>query len=349
MGFELAPLSFVPSTSTEPARDAESEDPPNDDASSNDFSSEGSSSGEQSSREPPSEEPPSEDASSGSSSWKTTTSEGFETRSPPPSERPNEDSSPVDTAPEAEHPPLDGTANNEDTEAQTPNDQNAANGNTTVDTAPVDTASEPTPHAASPPRAPSISHPIAQLPSPPSHSPSRHPPRTITTLSPTIDPATHPFWFEMQQRLRERLDHAFHDEWPPNEEDDNHSEEDDDDHNPRVTDYNPDHTDIEDETGLGDISRTLRMLPHMTLLAYRQGRAIAGLDTREMDEEIVRRVLWQPQMWPDFFALMEDAGIIDRVRWYRFEELYRLDHEWCSEPENEIAFAWESESQITFV
>lgn len=79
------------------------------------------------------------------------------------------------------------------------------------------------------------------------------------------------------------------------------------------------------------------MLSHMTLLGYRQGRAVAGLETREMDEEIVRRVLWQPQMWPDVFALMEGAGIIDRVRWYREEELERLDNEWCSEPENEIS------------
>lgn len=53
----------------------------------------------------------------------------------------------------------------------------------------------------------------------------------------------------MQRRLRDRLDHAFHEDPLLPDEADNDSE--DDDPNPRATDYNPDHTDIEDEIGLG--------------------------------------------------------------------------------------------------
>lgn len=72
---------------------------------------------------------------------------------------------------------------------------------------------------------------------------------------------------------------------------------------------------------------TLRMLPRAALLGYRQGRAVAGLDTSELDEEIARRVLLQPQMWPDIYGMMESAGVLDRVRLYRAEDIERIEDE----------------------
>lgn len=59
-----------------------------------------------------------------------------------------------------------------------------------------------------------------------------------------------------------------------------------------------------------DTSLTLRMLSHVTPLTYREGRAVAGLDTHEIDEEIARRVLLQPQMWPDVYDLMTKMGVL---------------------------------------
>lgn len=65
----------------------------------------------------------------------------------------------------------------------------------------------------------------------------------------------------------------------------------------------------------------------MALLEYRQARALVGLDTHEIDEEIARRVLLQPQMWPDLYHLMERAGIVDRVRRYREADIERVEDE----------------------
>lgn len=107
-------------------------------------------------------------------------------------------------------------------------------------------------------------------------------------------------------------------------------------------DPNPDYTNVNDETSLAweasryspmlsnlsrGISMTLRMLPHWALVHCRQGRALAGLNTRELDEEFARRVLLQPQVWPDVHNLMEAAGVLDEMRRYREAGFERVEDE----------------------
>jgi hypothetical protein len=51
------------------------------------------------------------------------------------------------------------------------------------------------------------------------------------------------------------------------------------------------------------------------------------LDTTELDEEITRRVLLQPQMWPDFFGMMERAGAVDDARREQQLDIERVEDE----------------------
>jgi hypothetical protein len=53
---------------------------------------------------------------------------------------------------------------------------------------------------------------------------------------------------------------------------------------------------------------------NMQLIEMRQARAIAGLDTSEMDAEITVRVLSNPSAWGLLGALVVDRGWAD----YRF-------------------------------
>lgn len=117
-------------------------------------------------------------------------------------------------------------------------------------------------------------------------------------------------------------------------------------------DYNADYTNVVDTSSFGwCISRdiadrtpfhsgclTLRMLSHAALLSYREGRALAGVDTYEIDEEITRRVLLQPQMWPDFYDQMQTAGVLDQVYMWRQAGAERLEDE-LIEPEARMAYA----------
>ncbi|KAJ4987545.1 hypothetical protein SVAN01_07002 [Stagonosporopsis vannaccii] len=153
----------------------------------------------------------------------------------------------------------------------------------------------------------------------------------LPRLVPEHRPNLSRFWIALQRRRYNRLSHAA------NEENDlarlvSDSE---------GPDYNPDFTNVRDELSFAwetsrysgrlslpyNVSLTLRTLPHRTLILYRQGRAGAGLDTRELDEELTRRVLLQPQMWPVIYDMMQEAGVLDRVQVYRAVDIERVEDE----------------------
>lgn len=75
------------------------------------------------------------------------------------------------------------------------------------------------------------------------------------------------------------------------------------------------------------VSITLRCLSHWALVAGRHARCLAELDTTELDEEITRRVLLQPQMWPAFFSVMERAGTVDDARREQQLDVERVEDE----------------------
>ncbi|KAF3050872.1 hypothetical protein E8E11_010376 [Didymella keratinophila] len=87
---------------------------------------------------------------------------------------------------------------------------------------------------------------------------------------------------------------------------------------------NPDRISVVDETSRrppnGDLWRdsrsgiaiTLRSIRHLRLLGLREARHTAGLDTLEIDEEITRRVVLQPQMWPEVYELVRRSGLLPR-------------------------------------
>jgi hypothetical protein len=90
---------------------------------------------------------------------------------------------------------------------------------------------------------------------------------------------------------------------------------------------NPDRVHVIDETSRRPANRdpwrdsrsgvaiTLRSISHPRLLGLRDARHAAGLDTLEIDEEITRRVLLQPQMWPEVYELVRTSGVLPRRSW----------------------------------
>lgn len=70
-----------------------------------------------------------------------------------------------------------------------------------------------------------------------------------------------------------------------------------------------------------------RCVSHQSLLTQREGRYLAGLDTTELDEEITRRVLLQPQRWPGLFDAMASTGIITALRREQQSDLERVEDE----------------------
>lgn len=94
----------------------------------------------------------------------------------------------------------------------------------------------------------------------------------------------------------------------------------------------PDHTYVRDLTSplyqnlpsrqslLPRTSAALRCLPHIQLLQLRSGWHLAGLETQDIDEEVARRVLLQPQMWPGVFGIMERSGALEPDEEVRLED-----------------------------
>ncbi|KAF1923807.1 uncharacterized protein M421DRAFT_9417 [Didymella exigua CBS 183.55] len=96
------------------------------------------------------------------------------------------------------------------------------------------------------------------------------------------------------------------------------------------TNTNPDYTDVRDETsplwlappgcmGLPATTPTLQNLSHAHLLSLRAGRALAGLVVRDIDTEVARRVMLQPQMWPGVWELMARSVVLESMGLERAE------------------------------